>query len=332
VKRSSSRSSAAASPMLLATTTSTARPPQMGLALQTASGNGEPARADMTACAGKHLFAAAPAAVPGLDDQQASRTAKPALSHGELKQQSRPSRRPRLPTRACDSAALLLLPGRPGALLRPAPLRTGRAAFTASGSSKPVRSVGVTPYDPLSYGSSSSSGPFAATVVAASNLSVGTGVIAYLLFTGSPDHVSTLSGPGTRPVSGRLSKGDQLEGLAIGAPGFPLPFSCRRSLLGHPVPAKELGVPHGRLTGPSGPDPDGVTAFRTNEIRPGWVPPIPRGRRCSSRPRRVLGQRLPLRSGQSLDPAPTLHLAGLRLTRHQRGFSKRRDKPVRRRR
>jgi predicted pyridoxine 5'-phosphate oxidase superfamily flavin-nucleotide-binding protein len=27
--------------------------------------------------------------------------------------------------------------GRPGALLRPAPLRTGRATFTASGSSKP---------------------------------------------------------------------------------------------------------------------------------------------------------------------------------------------------
>ena len=31
------------------------------------------------------------------------------------------------------------------------------------------------------------------------------------------------------------------------------------------------------------PDPDGVTAFRTHELRPGWVPPIPRGRRCSSR-------------------------------------------------
>jgi hypothetical protein len=32
---------------------------------------------------------------------------------------------------------LKFLPGRPGALLRPAPLRTGLAAFTASGSSKP---------------------------------------------------------------------------------------------------------------------------------------------------------------------------------------------------
>ena len=40
-------------------------------------------------------------------------------------------------------AAFLLLPGRPGALLRPAPLRTGRASFPASGSSKPYGFVGV---------------------------------------------------------------------------------------------------------------------------------------------------------------------------------------------
>ena len=32
-------------------------------------------------------------------------------------------------------------------------------------------------------------------------------------------------------------------------PGFLSPFGCRRSLLGHPLPAGELGLPHGRLTG-----------------------------------------------------------------------------------
>jgi hypothetical protein len=32
------------------------------------------------------------------------------------------------------------------------------------------------------------------------------------------------------------------------------------------------------------------------------------------------GRRLPLLNGQSLDPAPTSHLAGLCLTRHQRSF------------
>jgi hypothetical protein len=44
-----------------------------------------------------------------------------------------------------------------------------------------------------------------------------------------------------------------------------------------------IGSPHGRPTDPHGPDPDGVTAFRTHELRPGWVPRVPRGRRCSSR-------------------------------------------------
>ena len=65
---------------------------------------------------------------------------------------------------------------------------------------------------------------------------------------GPPDHVSTLSGPGTcpypasypgRPAKARLSR-----------PGFPLPFGHRHSLPGHPVPARELGLPCGRLTGP----------------------------------------------------------------------------------
>ena len=69
-----------------------------------------------------------------------------------------------------------------------------------------------------------------------------------------------------------------------------------------------------------GPDLDGVTAFRTRELRPGWVPSLPRGRRCSSRPSRFLDRRLPLYRGQSLHPAPASHRARLRLTRHQRGF------------
>ena len=69
-----------------------------------------------------------------------------------------------------------------------------------------------------------------------------------------------------------------------------------------------------------GPDLDGVTTFRTYELQPGWVPSLPRGRRCSSRPSRFLDRRLPLYRGQSLHPAPASHRAGLRLTRHQREF------------
>jgi hypothetical protein len=99
-----------------------------------------------------------------------------------------------------------------------------------------------------------------------------------------------------------------------------LPFGRRLSLLGHPIPAGGLGPPHGRLTGQTAPDPDGVTAFRTHKLRPDWVPSLPRGRRCSSRLRTVLSRRLPLHHGQSLHPATTSHPAGLRITRHHRGF------------
>ena len=66
-------------------------------------------------------------------------------------------------------------------------------------------------------------------------------------------------------------------------PGFLLRFRCRPSLLDHPIPAEGLGLPHGRLTDSEEPDRDGVPAFRTHELRPGWVPSVPRGRRCSSR-------------------------------------------------
>ena len=41
-----------------------------------------------------------------------------------------------------SDSLLAFLPGSPGALLRPGPLRTGRARFHASGSSKPQRLAG----------------------------------------------------------------------------------------------------------------------------------------------------------------------------------------------
>ena len=55
------------------------------------------------------------------------------------------------------------------------------------------------------------------------------------------------------------------------------------------------------------PDPDGVSMFRTHEQRPGWVPPIPRGRRCSPRLTTITSPRLPHLNGTSLDPATTIH-------------------------
>src|SRR6266542_2700513 len=78
---------------------------------------------------------------------------------------------------------------------------------------------------------SRSSGPFTEV----SNFPLSSGICVYF---DSKAHLSTsapLSGPGTRPVSGQLSADPPGGVPSIAACGFLLPFSCRRSLLGHPV-------------------------------------------------------------------------------------------------
>jgi hypothetical protein len=143
-----------------------------------------------------------------------------------------------------------------------------------------------------------------------------------LLLTGSPDRVSTLSHPGTRPGIRPVIQGRHLEEAAT-RPGFPLPFGYRRSLLGYSDSRRGVGLSSRsayRTRPRARPDPDGVTAFRTHELRPGWVPPIPRGRRCSSR---TEGRTQPAPAAPRrlvLAPRSNIHLAGLRFTRHQRGF------------
>ena len=111
-----------------------------------------------------------------------------------------------------------------------------------------------------------------------------------------------------------------------GGDGHPVPVSrrvsaasLRFSVIRYPPRSWALltvGLPDSTCC----PDPDGVTAFRTRELRPGWLPPLPRGRRCSSRPEGVPGRRLPLPSGQSLHPRHQQSVGEARLTRHQRGF------------
>ncbi len=59
---------------------------------------------------------------------------------------------------------------------------------------------------------------------------------------------------------------------------FRLPAFASRVILSRPGCGPSLRSVY-RIT--IGPDPDGVSMFRTHEIRPGWVPPMPRGRRCS---------------------------------------------------
>jgi hypothetical protein len=123
---------------------------------------------------------------------------------------------------------------------------------------------------------------------------------------GSPDHVSTLSSPGTRPGIRPVIHDDQLEGPAL-LSWFPAAFrppafaswsSCARPGVG--LSSRSAYRPR--------PDPDGVSVFHTHELRSGWVPSLLRGRRCSSRPASLTGQRLRPHNRRSLNPATTIHL------------------------
>lgn len=58
-------------------------------------------------------------------------------------------------------------------------------------------------------------------------------------------------------------------------------------------------------------DPDEVSTFRTSEIRPGWTPSIPRGRRCSHSRLIFPSRRLPHPSGLALFPGVTSAYPGL---------------------
>jgi hypothetical protein len=81
--------------------------------------------------------------------------------------------------------------------------------------------------------------------------------------------------------------------------GFLSSFDHRHSLVGHPVPARDLGFPYGGLTGPlaSGPDPDGVSAYRTCEARLGLGALYIPGIAVSTRSSQFLDRRRPRSNG-----------------------------------
>ena len=111
-----------------------------------------------------------------------------------------------------------------------------------------TRCGGATSYDRSRNWSVSSAGPFTATLVAASNLSVGSGVV---VIVSSRAHLTASARFRTGPpgsVSGRLCETTAWR-RRPSCPDFPSRFRCRRSLLGHPMPAEEFGSPHGRPTG-----------------------------------------------------------------------------------
>ena len=130
------------------------------------------------------------------------------------------------------------------------------------------------------------------------------------VLTGSPGPRQHPFGSGQPPVSG------QLCGTTAEGPATHVPVSCCLSaagirFLGHPVPAGEFGLPHGRLTGQrSARTPTGLPRSTRARYDRGGCPLYPGdggvhpGRRTST------DRRLPLPNGQSLHPAATSHRRG----------------------
>ena len=135
-------------------------------------------------------------------------------------------------------------------------------------------------------------------------------------------HVSTLSGPGSGPVSGRLSgtTGGGADHLSRFPAAFRPPAFASWAILFPPGSSASLtvGLPDACRHRTS----TGFPRSARSEIRPGWVPPLPRDGGAlpaddgDPRPAPAASH------GQSLHPAGTTHRRGSTMTRHHRGFTR----------
>jgi hypothetical protein len=126
-------------------------------------------------------------------------------------------------------------------------------------------------------------------------------------------------GPGQLPLSG------QLCGTVGGGADHCVPVSCCLSATG--IRFLVIHCPLGNwaflavgLPVPTAPDPNGIAMLHTHEMRPGWAPSKPRGRRCSCGRLCAADRRLPHHSGCVPTPRFCSHHPGLALTRRHRGF------------
>jgi hypothetical protein len=185
------------------------------------------------------------------------------------------------------------------------------------------------PQSTWSHSGKPSSGPFTGTGADApasrlpfmvSNLPFGSGVSAALL--------RRLTRPASAPFQARA---EPLSGRLCGShwrrSQFAVPVSRCLSAAGIrfsglPAPAGGLRLPHVRPTGRNVlPDPIGVVTFRLVEMRPGWVPPGPRGRWFAPGRSLDTGQHLPPSSGGPCSPASCIPPAGVHVTRRHRRFT-----------
>jgi len=227
------------------------------------------------------------------------------------------------------------MPGRPGALLRPAPLRTGLARFPRIRLKQaradplpqtpyvllggpPINGVPVQGFvlRSVHHRDNGHRGlrPAVVCVAMVSNLPFGSDFVVSVSTQAHLARVSTLSGPGTtsriRPVIPRAAGGGADPHALRFPAAFQQPALASRAIP-HP-PGDWAFLTVGLPDTTSCPDPDGVTTFHTCKIRPGRAPPISRGRRYSPGRYEVLDRRLPLFHGSA--PVPRSNNPSARLS------------------
>jgi hypothetical protein len=140
---------------------------------------------------------------------------------------------------------------------------------------------------------------------------------------GSPASCQRFRARSPDPVSGQLCRAPGGRAGHDGA-GFLLPFGCRPSLLGHPVPPAGFRPSYDRPTAPpaSDADPSGVSMFRTRKTPPGPGALCTPGTTVPARPRMnpVTAACRPF-NGRSLSSRYRNPPRDVFLTRHQLNWS-----------
>lgn len=125
--------------------------------------------------------------------------------------------------------------------------------------------------------------------------------------------------PGIRPV---------IQHQPLGGAAITVLVSCclstrRHSLLGHPVPARGLGLPHGWLTSAPHRVRWTLSGFPCSaRVRPGWgwVPSVPRGWRCPHGRECSTTAACRIATASSLSVRRCIPTRTVTLTRHRQGF------------
>ena len=204
--------------------------------------------------------------------------------------------------------------GSPGALLRRGPLRTTAGGFHRTGLKQalPARSAQSSS---IPQGRPLVRSPPRRRLTCPRVLTLPDVVVRVHLTTSAPFRVRAYAR--IRPVTQDTGGGPAIASwfpVAFRPPAFASWSSCARQGTG-----PSLRSAYRSLL--PGPDPDGVATFRAHELRPGWVPSLPRGLRCPHGRQVIPGRRTPPCSGPSLYPRPATHHRRLLITRHHQGFT-----------